>query len=110
MTNAVIDEIWKVTTAALAGGKQKRFQVQVFPFRLSEENLVNHSDSPHIGFWRQLKKGYDLFETNWLPPTVNICQRAYRFKLGRSLDVTPLAASNCTQPEANNAGFSKNSL
>lgn len=110
MTNAVIDEIWKVTTAALAGGKQKRFQVQVFPFRLNEENLVNHSDSPHIGFWRQLQKGYDLFETNWLPPTVNICQRAYRFKLGRSPDVTPLSASNCTQPEADNAGFSKNSL
>ncbi len=110
MTNAVIDEIWKLTTTALASGKQKRFQVQVFPFRLSEENLANHASSPHIGFWRQLKHGSDLFETNWLPPAVSVCQGAYRFKAGKSPEVAPIAAANCTQGDANNAGTEKKSL
>lgn len=110
MTNAVIDEIWKITTAAFAGGKQKRFQVQVFPFRLSEDNLVNHAASPHIAFWRQLKAGSDLFETHWLPPVAGVCGGSYRFKAGRSLDAAPVGAANCTQRDANNAGETKKSL
>jgi murein L,D-transpeptidase YafK len=110
MTNTVIDEIWKLTTAALASGKQKRFQVQIFPFRLSEENLVNHAGSPHIGFWRDIKRGYDLFETNWLPPIVGVCQRTYHFKAGKTLEVAPVTAANCTQGDANNTGTSKKSL
>ncbi|MEQ1695900.1 MAG: murein L,D-transpeptidase family protein [Hyphomicrobiaceae bacterium] len=104
MTNAVIDEIWKLTTAALASGKQKRFQVQVYPFRLNDESLAIHASSPHIGFWRQLKAGNDLFETNWLPPAVGVCQGTYRFKAGKSPDVTPLQAANCTQRDVNNIG------
>ena len=110
MTNAVIDEVWKLTTAAFASGKQKRFQVQVFPFRLSEENLANHAGSPHMNFWRQLKVGSDLFEAHWLPPAAGVCRGAYSFKAGRSLEPAPMTAANCTQPEANNARAGKNSL
>ncbi len=110
MTDSVIGEIWKLTTAALASGKQKRFQVQVFPYRLSEENLAKHSSSPHIAFWRQLKQGYDLFETNWLPPSVSVCQGAYRFKEGKTPEVATIAAANCTQRDANNLGTRKKSL
>lgn len=110
MTNAVIDEIWKITTAAFAGGKQKRFQVQVFPFRLSDESLAKHSTSPHIEFWRQLKAGSDLFETQWLPPVASVCGGAYRFKAGRTLEPLPLTAANCTQGDANNVWANKKSL
>jgi len=110
MTNAVIDEIWKITTAAFASGKQKRFQVQVFPFRLSEESLADHATSPHIAFWRQLKTGSDAFESEWLPPIASVCSGAYRFKMGRSLDAVPVGAANCTQRDADTGGGQKKSL
>ena len=61
MTDPVVDEIWRLVTAALKGG-QKRFHVHVFPFRMTEENL----DAPRAGtwaaFWRDLKRGHDVFE------------------------------------------------
>ncbi len=97
MTNAVIDEIWRLTTAALAGGKQKRFQVQVYPFRMSDENLAAHAESPHIGFWRQLKRGSDLFETEWLPPIVEVCQSQYKFAAGRTLEPSANINGACVQ-------------
>lgn len=94
MTNAVIDEIWKLTTAALSG-KQKAFQVQVFPFRMSEDNLNAHGDSPHLPFWRQLKQGSDAFEATWLPPAVSVCRGAYRFKPGTSVETVLQASGDC---------------
>lgn len=79
MTNPVIDEVWRLLTAALANG-QKRFQVQVLPFRLTEANLGRHADSPAAEFWRSLKPGYDLFEADLLPPKVSACGRRYAFE------------------------------
>ena len=79
MTNAQIDEIWRLVTAALNGG-QKRFQVQVFPFRMTDEALAQHDGQPHAAFWRDLKRGNDLFEANLLPPRVLLCQGRYGFE------------------------------
>lgn len=79
MTNAQIDEIWRLVTAALNGG-QKRFQVQVYPFRMTDEALARHDGQPHSAFWRDLKTGNDLFEANLLPPRVLLCQGRYRFE------------------------------
>ena len=39
MTNNVVDEIWRLVTAALDKG-QPAFNVQVFPFRMTETNLA----------------------------------------------------------------------
>ena len=39
MTNDVVDEIWRLVTAALDSG-QPAFNVQVFPFRMTEKNLA----------------------------------------------------------------------
>ena len=96
MTNAVIDEIWRLTTAALTSGKQKRFQVQVFPFRISEETLAAHETSPHIGFWRQLKRGSDLFESTGLPPEVEVCQGQYTFSPGHTTEGPATLISACS--------------
>ncbi|MEZ5773329.1 MAG: murein L,D-transpeptidase family protein [Hyphomicrobiaceae bacterium] len=76
VTNEAVDEIWQLVTAALKGG-QKRFQVQSFPFRLSEWNLALHADSRWADFWRELKVGHDLFEANRLPPRVSVCAGHY---------------------------------
>ena len=81
MTNAQIDEIWRLVTAALAKG-QKRFQVQVYPFRMSDERLADYANDPDTAFWKNLRAGNDLFEKTLLPPKVMVCQNRYRFEPG----------------------------
>jgi murein L,D-transpeptidase YafK len=76
MTDAVIDEIWKLMTAALNRGQQ-RFHVHVFPFRMTEENLGRQNGAPWASFWRDLKVGYELFEATGVPPMVSVCQARY---------------------------------
>ncbi len=76
MTNGVIAEVWQLVTAALAGG-QKRFQVQAFPFRMTEASLATRPEGENTAFWRSLKAGYDLFETDRVPPRVSVCGKSY---------------------------------
>jgi murein L,D-transpeptidase YafK len=82
MTDAQIAEIWQLVTAALASG-QKRFQVQVYPFRMTDAALAEHGNDPNADFWRNLKTGNDLFEKNGLPPRVSVCGGRYRFETDR---------------------------
>ncbi len=81
MTNPVIDEIWRLVTAALDSGQQ-RFQVQVFPFRMTERNLALYGGTGNSAFWTSLKPGYDLFEASQLPPKVSVCNKRYAFAAG----------------------------
>lgn len=81
VTNEAIDEVWAIVTAAL-GASQKRFQVQVFPFRMTEHNLALYRDHPARKDWQDLKRGYDLFENNRVPPKVAICQGRYQTEPG----------------------------
>jgi len=76
MTNDVIDEIWRVVTAALDRG-QAAFQVQVFPFRMTEANLKARSADRWSGFWADLKRGYDSFERTHVPLSVSVCDGRY---------------------------------
>ncbi|MCB1521903.1 MAG: murein L,D-transpeptidase [Hyphomicrobiaceae bacterium] len=76
MTNAAVDEIWRIVTAALDGG-QKRFQVQALPFRMTPANLAESERTPNAPFWQSLRDGYDLFEQSRLPPIVRVCSGRY---------------------------------
>lgn len=78
MTNAVMDEIWTLVTSALAGG-QRRFQVQAYPFRMTEEHLAAVAASRDAAFWRSLKRGHDLFLASGVPPRVQVCDGDYVF-------------------------------
>ncbi len=78
MTDGQIDEIWRLINAAFANG-QARFQVQIYPFRMSEERLAGLGDHPSAEFWRTLKAGNDAFEKALLPPRVHVCQGTYQF-------------------------------
>lgn len=78
MTDYYMDEIYTIADAALAHG-QPRFQVHVYPFRMSEERLNEHLHSPWFSFWKNLKQGYDLFETHRLPPRVEVDGNRYVF-------------------------------
>jgi len=66
-------------TAALKAG-QKRVQVQVFPFRMTETNMSRRTANPDITFWRQLQIGHDAFERDHVPPVVSVCDGRYAFR------------------------------
>ncbi|MEZ5925633.1 MAG: murein L,D-transpeptidase family protein [Hyphomicrobiaceae bacterium] len=83
VTNEVVDEIWRIVTAALGKG-QKRFQVQSFPFRMTEANLALYEGHRWQAFWQDLKAGYDLFERTGVPPAVGVCDGRYTFAAGKA--------------------------
>ena len=79
MTNPVMDEIHNLTTAAIDGG-QEHVQVEVFPFRLTDENMKAHAGSPWENFWVNMKEGWDAFEQWRMPPIVSVCDGSYHFE------------------------------
>ena len=78
ITDANVDEVYAVVEAALAAG-QDAVDVHVFPFRMSSEALSAEADAPWLGFWHNLKQGYDLFEARRQPPKVAACAGRYVF-------------------------------
>jgi murein L,D-transpeptidase YafK len=76
MTNDVVDEIWRLVTAALDSG-QPAFDVQVFPFRMTERNLAARHSERWGDFWTDLKQGYDAFERTHQPPVISVCDGRY---------------------------------
>jgi murein L,D-transpeptidase YafK len=79
MTDPVIDEIWRIVTAALGKG-QARIPLHIFPFRMTDANMALVRDHPWIDFWRDLKAGHDHFEATLLPPRVTVCGGRYQFQ------------------------------
>ncbi len=78
MTDEVIEEIWTIMNKAFNGG-QPFFRIHSFPFHMTSSNLAKHKSSPHYAFWKNLKTGYDLFETNKTPPNVEVVNKEYVF-------------------------------
>jgi murein L,D-transpeptidase YafK len=78
MTDEQISEIYALGRDSFFGG-QKSFQVQAYPFRMTGQNLARHRNSPHLAFWKMLKKGNDHFEVTKLEPKVNVCEKQYVF-------------------------------
>ena len=105
MTNDVIDEIWKIVTHSLKG--QKRFQVQIFPFRMTNEALNKRLGHKWIPFWQQLKIGFDMFEQTKIPPQVAVCGNQYGFKPGKlGSDGSAKVISSCAGVKVSVAGAS----
>ena len=53
-------------------------QVHIFPFRMTDAKMRRHGSSKWIGFWRNLKQGYDAFETHGRPPEITVEGGVYR--------------------------------
>lgn len=79
MTNAVIHEVHALVDKALKGGRD-RVHIHAFPFRMTDENLAPHQGGEWYEFWRNLKQGYDAFETTRLPPRISVCQKRYHVR------------------------------
>ena len=93
MTDDGVAEIYAVAREALKGG-QRIFQVQAYPFRMTQRNMAKNRSDPNYAFWQNLKRGYDTFETTRQPPQVGYCGRAYAFapQGGGAMPTDPLAA------------------
>ncbi|NNG01261.1 MAG: murein L,D-transpeptidase [Desulfobacteraceae bacterium] len=79
MTNKQMSEIYTLADAALRNG-QTFFRVHIFPFRMTKSNMKKNASSPWIVFWRNLKRGYDMFEERHSPPNVVVRDRSYCFE------------------------------
>jgi murein L,D-transpeptidase YafK len=71
MTDPVVDEIWRLVTAALEKGQPR--------FRMTAENMARRANDRWLPFWQNLKLGYDLFEQTHRPPRVSACEGRYMF-------------------------------
>jgi murein L,D-transpeptidase YafK len=83
MTDEGVAEVYAIADRALRSG-QSDFQVQAFPFRMTAAQMAKHHRDPNIGFWRNLKLGYDIFEVTRREPTVSACGGRYVFNSTRS--------------------------
>jgi murein L,D-transpeptidase YafK len=80
MTDHAMETIYTLADAALRYG-QPFFRVHIFPFRMNQRNMQHHCKSPWIGFWRNLKDGYDWFdEHHHTPPNVVLGKGRYCFE------------------------------
>jgi len=78
MTDANVDQIYAIVEAALLGG-QEAVGIQALPFALTDAAMTRLEPQPWLDFWKNLKQGYDLFETDRVPPKVGACNGDYRF-------------------------------
>src|SRR5207244_747844 len=96
MTDAEIAEIYALARESLKGGNPN-VQLEIFPFRMTPQNLAKVSADPNMGFWKNIKTGYDAFELTRSPPNWDVCDKKYVFNVrgpdGRPLDpVAPCPA------------------
>lgn len=78
MTDRKIEEIYELVEQALENG-QKYVRVHIFPFRMSNENMIKHKNSKWYNFWENLQEGYKLFEKSSKPPNVKVEDKKYIF-------------------------------
>lgn len=74
-----IEEIYQLVEKALDSG-QKEVQVHIFPFRMTEDIMLEYSNNEWYNFWGNLKEGYDYFEESSIPPKVSVVNRRYEFE------------------------------
>lgn len=78
MTDCSIEQIYTLVDRALNRG-QSLVRVHVFPFAMTNENLEAQRENPHYDFWKNLKQGWDWFETHRRPPQVTVRDGRYHF-------------------------------
>jgi murein L,D-transpeptidase YafK len=76
MTDALMEEIYGLTREALKAG-QSSFQLQAFPFRMTDARMAKEKHDKWYSYWQTLKRGYDYFEKYHVPPNVVVCERRY---------------------------------
>lgn len=94
MTDEYIADIYALAREAFDGG-QPEFQVQAFPFRMTDEKMASYAGHKWFDFWQNLKEGYDYFEATHQPPKVSVCGKRYVFNADFAV---PESRVNASQP------------
>jgi len=76
MSDVKIEEIYALVEAALKKG-QKFVPVHAYPFKMNEENMALYANNKWYDFWTNLKEGYDYFEMEKIPPSIQVKNRQY---------------------------------
>ncbi len=76
MTDKKIEEIYALVESALKKG-EKFVPVHIYPFKMTEKNMAEYSQSKWFDFWMNLKEGYDYFEAEKLPPVIKVENKKY---------------------------------
>jgi murein L,D-transpeptidase YafK len=76
MTDPVIYELYIAAVEAKNSGQQKT-PVHIFPFRMTNVNVTRYYESYKddvvlVQFWKNIKVGYDYFESNKKLPSVSV--------------------------------------
>jgi murein L,D-transpeptidase YafK len=95
LTDDVVEEVYEIVEAALEAG-QPRVPVHVFPFALTRARLAKAADEEWSDFWRELKRGHDLFLRDRLPPRTYVCNGRYAFQSRRAPVVSLANNPVCT--------------
>ena len=76
MNDYRMEEIYTLAHIALTNG-QRSFAVHVFPFRMTADNMKKFQSSSWIGFWKNLKEGFDAFERTRRVPEIQVAGGKY---------------------------------
>ena len=83
MTDYQMEEIYGSAEEAFKGGRAK-MQLAAFPFQMTPQNLMRHTEDPNAPFWAMLESGDDAFLATGRPPTIAVCNQRYVFNpMGR---------------------------
>ncbi len=94
MTDESVAEIYALARESFNAGNAV-VQMQIFPFRMTPQNLALVADNSNLPFWMDIKEGYDRFELSKTPPSWDVCEKKYVFDL-KGPDGKPLdAAAAC---------------
>jgi len=77
ITDQHMEEVYAAVRDALQGG-QKEVQLQIYPFRMNFWGMAGRSDHKDYLFWKELKQGWDWFETYQQPIPVTVVNGSYR--------------------------------
>lgn len=83
LTDDIVEDVYEIVEAALEAG-QPRVGVHVFPFELTQARLSRAAGEEWSDFWRELKRGHDLFLRDGLPPRTFVCAGQYAFQSRRN--------------------------
>src|ERR1700712_5741863 len=93
MTDESVAEIYALARESFNAGNAV-VQMQIFPFRMTPQNLALVANKPNLPVWIDFKEGYDRFELSKTPPHWDVFDKKYVFDLsgpnGAALD--PAAA------------------
>ncbi len=76
MTDRQIGEIYLIIEQNFKYG-HSNIPVNIYPFRMTKNNMAMHKNSPRYPFWKNLKEGYDYFEIYRRPPDISVRRGKY---------------------------------